>query len=226
MRPERTDIESTAIEKLVSYLNVQGENWAEDNTITDAPDLVLHKDEKRVGCEITAIGLNELHKWSKDPENWLENEQLDEIIIPREADVWLSKALKSKNPKIPVYKQNAHVHNMWLLIHGSQTDDVFDFDVDQYDIALLQETAQSIAHNFERIYAFSPLTKRQKFVRVFPRSSETAISHSLEPNDGSYLSVTIQRQASMPPLTAGVRTFDLGGIAKRRKYLPRLRNMS
>jgi hypothetical protein len=41
MRNKRTKLENWAISQLTSLLESEGENWTEDSSIIDAPDLVM-----------------------------------------------------------------------------------------------------------------------------------------------------------------------------------------
>ncbi|MGI9302650.1 MAG: hypothetical protein ACR2RB_08085 [Gammaproteobacteria bacterium] len=207
----------------MEHLEDVGEGWEEDPGVTDSPDLVLQCGNDRVACEVSGIGLNDLHQWSNDPNHQLDFDQLDEIVVPREADVWLRNIVRNKNAHIPTYLKNASARDAWLLVHGALTYDIFCFDEDEYDIALLQETAETETHKFDRIYALSPESRNRKVIQVLPKSVDVPPSLAFEPTDGSYLSVTIQTTKSAPPLNAGVRQMRLGSKADRTLTLPPLR---
>ncbi len=108
MRSEPTPEETWTIDTLLKQPFASEEQWAQDEEFTDAPDLVLDGPAGRAACEITAVGLNEMHRWSRDPRMQLDLDKLDLITIAREADIWLSNIISEKNPKVGSYLSNAN----------------------------------------------------------------------------------------------------------------------
>ena len=88
MRTKRTKDEDWAIGQLKAHLESKGEEWVEDPDIIDSPDLALENNGsgRRIACEITTVGLNEWHRWARDPSYQLDVDKLDEIVCPREPD--------------------------------------------------------------------------------------------------------------------------------------------
>lgn len=175
MRQVRTEDEKLTITKLMSLLEKEEENWKEDPSIQDAPDLVLeHKDSgKRVACEITTVGLNEWHQWANDPNFQLDANKLDEIVCPREPDYWLKMVFQSKNPKVSNYLANANASEAWLVVHGDMHD-FFCLD-DDYDIPVMQDVAINEKHNFERIFVASPNSKNCQIAQIYPSKIDLPI---------------------------------------------------
>ena len=220
MRSKRTLEENLAIEILLDHLTRSGEKWTEDASITDVPDLVLDGLDKRVACEITSVGLQAVHKWSKDPREQLEIDQLDRILIPREPDVWVEKVIRSKNPKVDKYKSNANARECWLLIEDGNREGLFCLDELDFDIPLMQQSCCAISHNFDRIYAISFRTRDRKCVRVFPPSFAFLVPPDL--NDPMQRRTLTISSVTTQLLDAGVREVRLGSkeIPDRRVILP------
>ncbi len=220
MRSEPTPEETWTIKTLLEQPFVLEERWVQDEEFTDAPDLVLEGPIGRVACEITTVGLNEMHRWSRDPRMQLNLDELDEIEIAREADIWISNIISEKNPKVNGYLNNADADQAWLLVHGGLLYDFFALDSDDYDVPLMQKAASEVAHDFDRIYVFSSRSKIRNCVNVFPLTSE-----NLEPPDltqqKNLLGLTIK---SMRVQTnRGITNVNLGKEPDRKITVPPLR---
>jgi len=171
MRNKRTNEEDWAIDVLLRHLNKDKDEWIEDPEFSDNPDLVidgLHG--VRVACEVSGVGINEWHQWKNDPTKKLGIDELDEMHVPREADLWLRNVVESKRDKVSTYLTRSRASEVWLLIHGGLIK-LYDFFVldesEAYDLPLMQQEAEDTVHPFTRIYVVSS-SSPLSIASVFP----------------------------------------------------------
>jgi len=221
-RPSRKPDEVWAISVLIDALRAESTEWHEDlEAVTDCPDLVLSgPGGVRVACEITQVGLSEWHRWHNDRGLKLDLNQLDESSVPREVDLWLSRAIEDKAPSVRRYVANASAAEAWLLVHGG-INKAFDFFVldDGYDIPLLVQAAQDSEHPFNRIYVASSSSSR--VVCAYPwRGSLCNPPDITDPSILKVLSIRSQEVQTQ----RGVTTLTLGDEFQphRERILPLL----
>ena len=183
----------------------------------EAPDLILENASKRVACELTGVGLNELHRWARDPRQQLDLGQLDSIVVPREPHAWAEEALKRKSAKFADYLRNSSSDEAWLVIHGEGAFDVFKLD-NEYDLPLLAKACLDIEHPFERVFVASP--SERKVVQISPNEELLKLPRP-RLNKRTLLSVQIKSTAVQ--LGRGVTTANLGDFPDRTVVLKPLK---
>lgn len=142
MRPHRTPLEQSAIERLQTHLRSRNRDVHLDPSITDAPDAVLVIDAERVAVEcrvLTPEKVLRLHGLT------LEEGQLHSVFIPLEPHAWIQRALQDKNPKAQTYRQRACAPTAALLLHSSSMFDggLFDANRNFYVAALVHGLLQT-----------------------------------------------------------------------------------
>lgn len=223
-RPKRTEDELWAIQMLLRALNSDSTGWSIDEAApSDSPDLTLvGPGEMRVACEITRVGRSEWFRWQSAKGLELAVDQLDEVVLPREVDLWLLNSIAAKTSSVPKYIANASADEAWLLVHGG-LNRVYDFfnlsDDEAYDIPLLVHAAESNHHPFRRIFVASANSNR--ILQVFPYTGDRAPRPDISRT--SVLRVLTIRSVAIVP-QPGVNRIAIGNEFKpdRKRMLPPL----
>lgn len=202
MRSARTQDESFAIDKVISFL---GESFNEDSEFQDKPDLVLENSSGlRIACELSMVGLNEWYRWKNDFKKQLGINELDVFAVPREPHIWVQNILKKKNSKIQSYLDSSSSKEAWLIVHSTESEvyDLFVLDED-YDLALMKAAALESNHSFKKIFVVSAvhgvreIFPGKKIQKKTPKITLSKLPH-------------IQVKAQQIQTHSGVNTLTLG----------------
>lgn len=145
-RKDRKNDEDKNVDLFLDELKRKKVNFIVNESIIDKPDLVININNKRVGCELTTLTLEDFEKWTR-----LNHElsRVQSIRLPNKPDKWLRNSLILKNKKIKSYKTLSKLDYMWLIIHVwmipllSNSDEI---------INILKWVSQETNHDFNQVW--------------------------------------------------------------------------
>lgn len=191
MRKKYNSDEKWAVDKFISHLSDTEPQWYRDKNYCDKPDLVLDdKKGKRIACELTMVGLEEWYRWHNDKKLQKKHDKLEEISVPCEPNIWVSKSIDKKEDKIGKYCKNANASESWLIIHSpcEKQKDLFNLDDKHYFIPLLHLGAD-IKHHFKRVYIVSATSKKE-VIQIYPINKNLKnTAPLLNPQNIQYLTI-------------------------------------
>lgn len=147
MRSVRKPEEQFAVDRILEFLSGQHDTVAEDESVTDAPDLVVEIPGRRVACEMTSLGQQAVFKFYRASPKVKDRPSV--MSLPFEPHMWLAIALAKKALKVQGYRSGAD--ECWLVVHTDAPTVPPFFPFTPWVHNALAFTAQDFEHEFDAV---------------------------------------------------------------------------
>ncbi len=116
MRSKRTSEEQRVLDRIKTPLNRLGIlKYEIDETVTDAPDIVLKTEFMKIGLEVTQLNYEDFCKWSK----YIPGKEYERgAKVTMNLEKLLANVAKKKWINYEKYKINFNLDECWLVLHN------------------------------------------------------------------------------------------------------------